>query len=206
MGTKEAFVDVQPSGDVRHIRGFNGALQSVEGRGSVALQGEAGKKVLVPDVLYIPGVQANLLSTSQLKENGMKLQDDGGEMLLVSSAGDVLGRACYSGRVLCTDLRPCSTKSTTTSTEVVAQWTIASATKLTPNMRHARLAHVGVDTIKSSAKHEVAVGLDIKNSTADDLPCASCFGSKIARHTFPDQGSDVENALNVVHIDLCTLF
>ncbi|CAI7916801.1 unnamed protein product [Closterium sp. NIES-54] len=44
MGTKEAFVDMQPSGDARHVRGFNGALQSVEGRDTVALQGEAGKK------------------------------------------------------------------------------------------------------------------------------------------------------------------
>ncbi|CAI7899510.1 unnamed protein product [Closterium sp. NIES-53] len=73
-------------------------------------------------------------------------------------------------------------------------------------MWHARLAYVGVDTIKSSAKHEVAAGLDTKKSTADDLPCASCVGRKIARHTFPDQGSDAENALDVVHIDLCGLF
>ncbi|CAI5506249.1 unnamed protein product [Closterium sp. Naga37s-1] len=172
MGIQEAFVDMQPSGDVCHVRGFNGAIQSVEGRGTVLLQGEAGKQFLVPDVLYIPGVHANLLSAGQLKENGVKLQDDGGEMLLVSSAGNVLGRARYSGRVLCTDLHPCSTKSTTTSTEVVALRTIASATKSTPDMWHARLAHVGVDTIKSSAKHEVAAGLDIKKSTADDLPKA----------------------------------
>ncbi|CAI5519268.1 unnamed protein product [Closterium sp. Naga37s-1] len=62
MGTKEAFVDMGPSGNVKHVRGFNGALQTVEGRGTVALQGEAGKQVLIPDVLYVPGVQANLLS------------------------------------------------------------------------------------------------------------------------------------------------
>ncbi|CAI7876942.1 unnamed protein product [Closterium sp. NIES-53] len=29
MGTKEVFVDLQPSGDVKHVRGFNGALQDV---------------------------------------------------------------------------------------------------------------------------------------------------------------------------------
>ncbi|CAI7873322.1 unnamed protein product [Closterium sp. NIES-53] len=144
MGTKEAFVDMQPSGDARHVRGFNGALQSVEGRDT---------------------------------ENGVKLQDDGGEMLLVSSAGDVLGRARYSGRILCTDVCPCSTKSATTSAEVVALRSIASATKLTPNMLHARLAHVGADTIKSSAKHEVAAGLDIKKSTAADMPLAANDGS-----------------------------
>ncbi|CAI7914103.1 unnamed protein product [Closterium sp. NIES-54] len=134
MGTKEAFVDMQPSGNVRHVCNFNGALQSVEGRGTIALQGEAGKQVLVPDVLYVPGVHANLLSAGQLKENDVKLQDDDGEMLLVPSAGEVLGQACYFGRVLCTNLCPFSTKSTTTPTEVVALRTIASATKSTPDM------------------------------------------------------------------------
>ncbi|CAI7885061.1 unnamed protein product [Closterium sp. NIES-53] len=55
MGTKDAFVDLGPSGNVQHVRGFNGALQTVQGRGTVALQGEAGKQVLIPDVLYVPG-------------------------------------------------------------------------------------------------------------------------------------------------------
>ncbi|CAI7905143.1 unnamed protein product [Closterium sp. NIES-54] len=73
---------------------------------------------------------------------------------------EVLGRARYTGRVLCTDLHPCSTRSP--STEEVALRTIVSATKLTPDRLHSRLAHIGVDTIKSSTKHEVATGLDIK--------------------------------------------
>ncbi|CAI7813160.1 unnamed protein product [Closterium sp. NIES-53] len=60
MGTREVFVDLQPSGDVKHVRGFNEALQDVQGWGTVALQGEAGKQVLIPDVLYVPGMHANL--------------------------------------------------------------------------------------------------------------------------------------------------
>ncbi|CAI7732404.1 unnamed protein product, partial [Closterium sp. NIES-53] len=99
MGTKEVFVDMALSGDVKHVREFNWALQTIEGRGIVALQGEAGKQVLILDMLYVPSV--------------------------------------------------------------VALRTIASATKLTPDRWHARLAHVGINTIKSSAKHEVATGLDI---------------------------------------------
>ncbi|CAI7861416.1 unnamed protein product [Closterium sp. NIES-53] len=127
-------------------------------------------------------------------------------MLLVSAARYVLGRAKYTGRVLCTDLQPCTTKSTSPSTEVVALRTIASATKSTPDIWHARLAHVDVDTIKSSAKHEVATGLDIKSSANTDLPCISYVGGKLARHTFLDKGSDAEEALAVVHIDLCGPF
>ncbi|CAI6002160.1 unnamed protein product [Closterium sp. NIES-65] len=206
MGTKEAFVNLQPSGAIRHVRGFNGALQDVQGRGTVALQGEAGKQVLIPDVLYVPGVRANLLSSGQLKEHGVKLQEDGDGMLLVSATGEVLGRATYSGRVLCTDLRPCSTRSTSTTTEVVALRAIVSKTKSTPDRMHARLAHVGMDTIRSSAKNEVAIGLDLKSAMGADSPCVLCVGGKLARHTFPDQGSDADEVLAVVHIDLCGPF
>ncbi|CAI7916223.1 unnamed protein product [Closterium sp. NIES-54] len=206
MGTKEVFVDLQPSGDVKHVRGFNGALQDVQGRGTVALQGEAGRQVHIPDVLYVLGVRANLLSAGQLKQNGVKLQEDGDGMLLVSAAGDVLGWASYTGLVLCTDLRPCSAKSTTPTTEVVALRAIVSVTKSTPDRLHARLAHVGINTIRSLEKHEVATGLDLKSASGTDLPCVSCVGGKLAQHTFPDQGSDADDMLAVVHVDLCGPF
>ncbi|CAI5520278.1 unnamed protein product [Closterium sp. Naga37s-1] len=93
MGTKAVFVDMAPSGSVKHVRGFNGALQLVEGRRTVALQGEAGKRILIPD-----------------------------------------------------------------------------------------------------------------SSTGADPACVSCVGGKLARRTFPDKGSDAEEALAVVHIDLCGPF
>ncbi|CAI7859478.1 unnamed protein product [Closterium sp. NIES-54] len=204
MVTKPVFVNMASSDDVKHVHGFNGALQPDKGRGTVALQGEAGKQVLIPDVLYVPGIQANLLSAGQLKESRVQLQGDGDEMLLVAATGEVLGRARYNGRILCTDLCTCSTQSL--STEVVALQTIVSATKSTPYRLHARLAHVGIDTIRSSAKHEVATGLNIKPSTEAEPPCVSCIGGKLAWHTFPDKGSDAEEAVVVVHIDLCGPF
>ncbi|CAI7883734.1 unnamed protein product [Closterium sp. NIES-54] len=175
MGAKTVFVDMAPSGSVKHVHGFNGALQPVEGRGTIALQGEAGKRALIPDVLYVPGVQANLLSAGQLKESGVQLKGDGDEMLLVTATGKVLGRARYTGRVLCTDLRPCPMQSQ--STEVVALRTIIPATKSTPDRLHARLAHVSVDTIKISAKHDVATGLDITPLTGTDPPFVAKDGS-----------------------------
>ncbi|CAI7777062.1 unnamed protein product [Closterium sp. NIES-53] len=169
MGMKDAFVDLEPSGDMKHVRSFNGALQEVQGRGSVALQRKAGKQELIPDGFYVPGVRENLLSAGQLKETGVKLQEDGDGMLLVSAAGEVLGRATYTRRVLCTDLQTCAAN-------------------------------------QISAKHEVATGLDLKLASDADSPCVSCVGGKLARHTFPDQGSDAEDVLAVVHIDLCGPF
>ncbi|CAI7754326.1 unnamed protein product [Closterium sp. NIES-54] len=87
MGTKAVFVDMAPSDGVKHVRGFNGALQPVEGRGTVALQGEPGKRIIIPDVLYVPGIKTNLLSAGQLKESGVQLKGNRKEMLLVAATG-----------------------------------------------------------------------------------------------------------------------
>ncbi|CAI5476783.1 unnamed protein product [Closterium sp. Yama58-4] len=105
MGTKEVFVDLQPSDNIKYVRGFSGALQDIKGRGTVALQGEVGKRVLIPDVLYVPSMHANLLSAGQLKENSVELQADGNRMLLISATGNVLGRATWRGTVSPTKAR-----------------------------------------------------------------------------------------------------
>ncbi|CAI7772686.1 unnamed protein product [Closterium sp. NIES-54] len=63
-----------------------------------------------------------------------------------------------------------------------------------------------MNTIRSSAKHEVATGLDLKSVFGADLPCVSCVGGKLARHTFPDQGTNANDVLAVVHVDLCGPF
>ncbi|CAI7909326.1 unnamed protein product [Closterium sp. NIES-54] len=149
MGSKAAFVDLEPSGEIKHA------------------------------------CERTCFSASQLKENAVKLQEDGDKMLLITVAGDVLGRASYTGRVLCTALRPCSVKWTTPTTEVVALRVIVSVMKSTPDRLHARRAH---------------------SASGADLPCVSCVGGKLARHTFPDQGSDADDMLAVVHIDLCGPF
>ncbi|CAI5953797.1 unnamed protein product, partial [Closterium sp. NIES-64] len=52
-----------------------------------SLQGEAGKEVLILNVLYVPGVCGPTCCRPELKEHGVKLQEDGDGMLLVSAAG-----------------------------------------------------------------------------------------------------------------------
>ncbi|CAI7917207.1 unnamed protein product [Closterium sp. NIES-54] len=138
-----------------------------------------GEYGTIPLLIVELGIRSNLLSAGQLKENGVQLQGDGDKMLLVAAIGEVLGGGSR---------------------------TIVSAMKSTRDRLHARIAHVSVDTIKSSANYEVATGLDITPSTGADPPCVSCVGGKLTWHTFPAKGSDAKEALAVVHIDLCGPF
>ncbi|CAI7898410.1 unnamed protein product [Closterium sp. NIES-54] len=183
MGTKEVFVDLQLSGNVKHVRDFNGALQDVQGRGTNSLQGEAGRQVLIPDVLYVPGVRANLLLAGQLKENGMKVQEDGDGMLLVSTAGDVLGWASYTGASPLH--RP------------------ASLLAEVDNPHDGGRGPAGDCLARQSTRSP----LGWTSSRRWAPTCrVSCVGGKLARHTFPEQGSDANDVLAVVHVDLCGPF
>ncbi|CAI7851142.1 unnamed protein product [Closterium sp. NIES-53] len=177
MGTKEVFIDLEPSGGVKHVRDFNGALQNIHGCGNVALQGEAGRQVLIPNVLYVPGVRANLLSAGQLKENGMKLQKDGDGMLLISAAGD-----SSFGRPTLGKFSP-------------PTYVTARRSRERPQRRSWPCGR-----LSCSAKHEVATGFYIKSASGADMPCVLCVGGKLVQHTFPDQGSDADDVLAVRHV------
>ncbi|CAI7840432.1 unnamed protein product [Closterium sp. NIES-53] len=109
MGDCSGFVEMSSGGDIKQVIGFNGTPQEVQGRGTVALLGDGGRRVLVPDVLYVPGVQASLLSAGQLRDSGVQLLDARDATLLRAPDGSLLGRAEFKGhckttvKALCTD-------------------------------------------------------------------------------------------------------
>ncbi|CAI7736906.1 unnamed protein product [Closterium sp. NIES-54] len=118
MGTKATFVDLGPSDDVKHLRGFNEALQDVQSQGTSPCKGRPGSK-----------------------------------------------------------RRPRSS---------VLHW----ASPL-----HRRASLLG----------EVDNAHDRVRGPAGDRS-VSCVGGKLARHTFLDQGSDADDVLAVVHVDMCGSF
>ncbi|CAI7903208.1 unnamed protein product [Closterium sp. NIES-54] len=204
MGDRSAFVEMSSGGSIKQVTGFNGALQEVQGRGTVALLGEGGRRVLVPDVLYVPGVQASLLSAGQLRDSGMQLLDAGDVTLLRAPDGSLLGRAEFKGRVLCTNFQPCSTQQQ--EDETVALRTLATGVRSKGDLWHARMAHVGIDAIERTAAHGSVKGLDLEKGGKSGIPCVSCVGGKITRHTFPSVGEEEDELLGVVHADLCGPF
>ncbi|CAI7839083.1 unnamed protein product [Closterium sp. NIES-53] len=204
MGDRSAFVEMSSGGSIKQVTGFNGALQEVQGRGTVALLGEGGRRVLVPDVLYVPGVQASLLSAGQLRDSGVQLLDAGDVTLLRAPDGSLLGCAEFKGRVLCTNFQPCSTQQQ--EGETVALRTLATGVWSKGDLWHARMAHVGIHAIERTAAHGSVKGLDLEKGGNSSIPCVSCVGGKITRHTFPSVGEEEDELLGVVHADLCGPF
>ncbi|CAI7855076.1 unnamed protein product [Closterium sp. NIES-54] len=203
MGDRSAFVEMSSGGRIKHVIGFNGAPQEVQGRGTVALLGDGGRHVLVLDVLYVPGVQASLLSARQLGDSGVQLLDAGDVTLLRAPDRSLLGRVEFKGRVLCMNFQPCSTQQQ--EGETVALRTLATGVRSKVDKWHARLTHVCVDVIERTAAHRSVTGLELEKGGNSGIPYVSCVGGKITRHTFPSVGEEDE-LLGLVHVDLCGPF
>ncbi|CAI7779329.1 unnamed protein product [Closterium sp. NIES-53] len=203
-GDRSTFVEMSSVGGTKHVIEFNGAPQKVQGRGTIALLGDGGRRVLVLDVLYVPGVQASLLSAGQLRDSGVQLLDAGDVTLLRAPDGSLLGHAEFKGRVLCTNFQPCSTQQQ--EGETVALRSLATGVRSKVENWHARLAHVGVDAIEHTAAHGSVTSLELEKGGKSGMPCFSCVGGKITRHTFPSVGEEEDELLGVVHADLCGPF
>ncbi|CAI7795507.1 unnamed protein product [Closterium sp. NIES-54] len=103
-----------------------------------------GEYGTIPLLIVELGIRSNLLSAGQLKENGVQLQGDGDKMLLVAAIGEVLGRARYYGRVLCTDLHPCSMRSSPTEVVALGRSSRRRSRSVTGSMRDLRTPGRGV--------------------------------------------------------------
>ena len=68
---RELFKDLKPT-NITKVRIGNGDYISVKGKGTIAISSGSSTK-FIPDVLFVPEIQQNLLSVGQLIERGFKV-------------------------------------------------------------------------------------------------------------------------------------
>ncbi|CAI5459693.1 unnamed protein product [Closterium sp. Yama58-4] len=94
-GPKEWFTVIRDPSATKSVKGFDDSMQEVAGVGEVLLEGTNGLLVTLHDVLFVPGMKANLVSPGQLLENGAKLQTKEGVTRIIASGGQVAAMARY---------------------------------------------------------------------------------------------------------------
>ncbi|CAI5972456.1 unnamed protein product [Closterium sp. NIES-65] len=105
-GRKEWFTVIRDPSATKSVKGFDGSMQEVAGVGEVLLEGTNGLRVTLYDVLFVPGMKANLVSPGQLLDKGAKLQTEEGVTRIIASGGQVAATARYRHRLHCLDLKP----------------------------------------------------------------------------------------------------
>jgi hypothetical protein len=81
-GHKEFFNKLQEGGVNLHIELGNDARYKAQGIGTMMFQREFGKFLRFIDVLYVPGLTKNLISTSTLEDKGFEVTFRGGKVYI----------------------------------------------------------------------------------------------------------------------------
>jgi hypothetical protein len=178
-----------------------GKVLKATGRGTVAgqVKGSDGKHmpITLSDVLYVPDLDANLLSVKSITRKGAQVvfgrQHDnayievGTKRLPIRTSGDL-----YIIEILSSN-----GGATSTLGEATAR------TAISAELVHRRLGHYNMrDIIRLSSKSDVGLP-DIKSDATK--VCDVCSVSKNTRSSFPSTGDlsrDAHKPLDIVHVDV----
>ena len=162
----------------------------IKGKGPILfLTKEGGKKILA-DVYYIPDLKSNIISLGQATESGCDIRMKDDYLTLQDKDGKLIVKARRSKNRLY--------KVTIDSNEECLQLSVPSDSA----KWHARLGHIGRETMRLMANRELVYGLP--KIEIDKETCSSCLLGKQARQMFPKATAyRAEKILELIHGDLC---
>ncbi|KAG7578131.1 Zinc finger CCHC-type [Arabidopsis thaliana x Arabidopsis arenosa] len=163
----------------------------IKGKGSILFVSRDGERKVLADVYFIPDLRSNIISLGQATEAGCEVKMKGESLVVNDKDGKLLVKASRSKNRLYKVLM-----------EVEATRCL-QITALNDSAKwHARLGHVGLETMKSMVKKELVTGMP--SFSVEKETCASCLLGKQTRRTFPQATSyRATNTLELVHGDLC---
>lgn len=175
----------------------NGSHVTAMGKGDIRIQllNESNETTLVTmkDVLYIPGVNTNLVSVKKLTENGLSINFDHRKCLILKNTkqiaiGDASG-SLYKLR------EPQVYAVSQSETECAHHW-------------HSVLGHRDIEIIKSLSSSGLVKGIEITKCSSQcsekDKNCGVCMQGKLTRVKIPTHSVNRSQAiLDLVHTDVC---
>lgn len=163
----------------------------IKGKGSILFCSKDGAKKVIADVYYIPKLKSNIISLGQATESGCDVVMKDDHLTLKDKDGRLITRAKRSRnrlyKVLINVVDPICLQATTLSEST--RW-------------HARLGHIGKDSMAKMIKNDVVTG--IPKIGVEKGTCSSCLLGKQARQSFPQATTyRAEKILDLIHGDLC---
>ncbi|CAI7812739.1 unnamed protein product [Closterium sp. NIES-53] len=218
---------IQPA-PISTVTSATGAKAKVMGMGCAKFMGTDGEFVRLKNVLWVPDLCANLISTGRLGDAGVNTETIGSERYRAYNderliwdlqwKGDVHKRMWQipvlpwqkSGKA------PVAASMEESVTEEEQQGVQgeeliggsaavkASATSGRADWEtwHRRLADVAVSTLEVMHKEKCVHGLQLRRDGAHYGSCEACMQNKFARFSFPRAEGSAKASLEVVHMDL----
>lgn len=157
--------------------------------GKVHFNSEQGPAYLA-NVLYVPGLSNNLVSTDCITEKGFEVTFKRSCAIVTDGKNRVWMTAQRKDRVMVLNVRIESPSLSAT----------ALLTCSTPSLWHQRLGHIGEGGLS-----KVAGRLGLSHSNLKFDPCEICAYGKNTRSPFHQSSSSTSQVLELVHLDLCQM-
>jgi hypothetical protein len=157
-----------------------------KGIGNVLIRRSGGKKVVIENVLYVPGMSCNLLSIGQLVEKGFSIKIDRDSLKLFDAdKRQMLSSSLSKNRTY---------KCMSITTQDDADW-----------LWHMRYGHLNFRSLSQLGSKELVYGLPVFENCA--RACEMCLKGKQSRSPFvSDLPMRSHSPLGVVHSDICGPF
>ncbi|KAG7598928.1 Zinc finger CCHC-type [Arabidopsis suecica] len=189
-GNREFFskIDESVTGKVRF--GDDSRID-IKGKGSVLFVSKNNERKILADVYFIPELKSNIISLGQATESGCDVRMKEDFLTVHDKDGKLLVKAKRSKNRLykvLMELEPA---------KCFQVESLSESTKW-----HARLGHIGLETMKTMIKNELVTGLP--SIKIEKETCTSCLLGKQVRKGFPQATSyRAGEKLELIHGDLC---
>ena len=171
----------------------NSATSEIQGQGKVTLKMTSEKNLTLNNVLYVPEIRKNLVSSSLLNKHGFRMVFEANKVV-VSKSGMFVGKGYVSNGIFKLNEMIVKTK--------IMKKTNASFVYVlkSSNLWHGRLGHVNYGSLKRliNLNHIPTFQIDIKHKYE------TCVEAKITRLYFQTIEKDTK-PLDMIHSDICDL-
>ncbi|PWA92773.1 zinc finger, CCHC-type [Artemisia annua] len=173
-------------GSILHMGNESTAL--VHGRGCVDLSFSSGKIVTLFNVIHVPDIRKNLVSSSVLNNHGYKQVIESDKFIL-SKHGVFIGFGYLCNQMFRLNI----------VTDIVNSAFLSTSKQNDSTLWHARLGHVHFKRMQDMSKDGLIPAFDM-----DTEKCKTCMLTKITKKPFQDVKRETE-LLELIHSDLCDL-
>ena len=146
--------------------------------------------ILLKNVLYVPGLNANFVSLGKTTKAGLKVEFDEETAKIKAKSGKIVAKAVCKNDLYIFSLAETKCCAMYGSKENTLTW-------------HNRYGHINLSSLKDMAVKNMVHGLDLKNAV-NDIDCVTCLKSKICVSKFPSESNNrSQEILQLIHSDVC---
>jgi len=166
----------------------NSSTAAVKGKGKVLLKFTSGKMLSLSNILFVPSLCKNLVSSTLLDITGLKIMQEAGKVVIMRN-GNFVGKGYHSGGLLVRNAAAQVNNETAANSIYIAE---------SVNLWHGRLGHVNFASLKTCRNMRLIPNVNTKNCSE----CPVCVEAKFAKTPFKLITTRKTELLELVHSDL----